>query len=307
MGDLTLHRLSRIAWELARSQHWVIAHWQLADLGFSAKAIKHRVAKGRLRPVHRGVYAVGRPELTCEGRFMAAVLRCGPGAALSHISAGVLWRILNGGMWRGVATGPIHVSLHAAVVRQPPGIRVHRRRSLTESDLTTHRGIPTTTSTRTLIDLGTVLSQKQLEAAVNEADVLDLIDPETLRADLERRKGQPGTRPLRALLDRATYRMTETELERRFLRLVKRAGLPLPETQVQLAGRVDFHWPSVGLVVETDGWRYHRTPARQAADNRRMQAHAAGRTAVRVSHYEVRHEAERVEGLLSDLVRRRAA
>ena len=68
--------------------------------------------------------------------------------------------------------------------------------------------------------------------------------------------------------------MTETELERRFLRIVKRAGLPMPETQEQLAGRTDFHWSALGLVVETDGWRYHRTPARQARDNRRMQAHA---------------------------------
>ena len=102
--------------------------------------------------------------------------------------------------------------------------------------------------------------------------------------------------------------MTETELERRFLRIVKRSGLPLPETQQQLEGRTDFHWPALGLVVETDGWRYHRTPARQARDNRRMQAHAAaGRTAVRVSHYEIRHEEARVEAMLASLVGRQAA
>ena len=96
--------------------------------------------------------------------------------------------------------------------------------------------------------------------------------------------------------------MTESELERRFLRIVKRAGLPLPDTQEHLAGRTDFHWPGLGLVVETDGWRYHRTPGRQARDNRRMQAHAAaGRTAVRVSHYEVRYDEARVEALLASL------
>jgi len=141
----------------------------------------------------------------------------------------------------------------------------------------------------------------------------DLIDPETLRRDLERRKGQPGTRPLRALLEEATYRMTESELERRFLRIDRKAGLPLPETQERLAGRTDFkssdpsHAPELGLVVETDGWRYHRTPSRQARDNRRMQAHAAaGRTAVRFSHYEVRFEAGRVESVLVRLVERPA-
>jgi hypothetical protein len=81
------------------------------------------------------------------------------------------------------------------------------------------------------------------------------------------------------------------------------ACLPLPETQIQIGGRTDFHWPALGLVVETDGWRYHRTPAQQARDNRRMQAHAAaGRTAVRFSHYEVRYEAARLESILAGLI-----
>jgi hypothetical protein len=122
-----------------------------------------------------------------------------------------------------------------------------------------------------LIDLATILQAHRLEAAVNEAAVLDLVGPETLRARLEERKGQPGVRPLRTLLDRHTFRLTESELERRFLGIVRAAGLPLPETQAKLAGSTDFHWPLLGLVVETDGWRYHRTPSRQARDNRRMQ------------------------------------
>ena len=99
--------------------------------------------------------------------------------------------------------------------------------------------------------------------------------------------------------------MNSSELERRFLRIVKRAGLPLPETQDQLAGRTDFHWPDLGLVVETDGWRYHRTPSRQARDNRRMQRHLlARRTAVRFSHHEIRFESGRVEKTLFELARR---
>ena len=99
--------------------------------------------------------------------------------------------------------------------------------------------------------------------------------------------------------------MTESELERHFLRIVKRAGLPIPGTQEQLAGRTDFHWSALSLVVETDGWRYHRTPARQARDNRRIQEHAAnGRTAIRVSHYEIKREARRVERTLLEVARR---
>jgi very-short-patch-repair endonuclease len=302
MACITRQSLSKLVWSLARRQHGVIARWQLMELGASRAWIEHRIAKGRLHPVHRGVYAVGRPELTQEGHWMAAVLRCGPDAYLSHLSAAAHWQI------RRPPRGPIDISLIAAVFRQPPGIRVHRRPSLVATDLTTHEGIPITTPIRTLIDLATRLSARELEAAVNESDKLDLVDPESLRSALDERSGQPGVAKLRKLLDRHTFRLTDSELERRFLRIVRRAGLPLPETQVKLAGRVDFHWPKLGLVVETDGWRYHRTPAQQAKDNRRMQAHAAaGRSAVRISHYEIRHEADRVTRLLADLVRRKAA
>jgi very-short-patch-repair endonuclease len=289
--------LAKSVWSLARLQHGVIARWQLLDLGASRSWIGHRIATGRLHPIHRGVYAVGRPQLTRAGRFMAAVLACGPDAVLSHISAAAHWKIRQAG-----PTTPIHTSLRAAVVRRPKGIAVHRTRTLADGDITTHDGIPITSPARTLIDLATVLGPKQLEAAVNEADVLDLTDPETLRGELDEHKGQPGVRPLRALLDRHTYRLTESELERRFLRIVRDAGLPLPDTQEQLAGRTDFHWPELGLVVETDGWRYHRTPSRQARDNRRMQQHAlAGRTAVRFSHYEIRYESRRVAAAMRAL------
>ena len=234
---------------------------------------------------------------------MAAVLACGHGAVLSHISAATHWKIR-----QPRPTAAIHTSLQAAVVRRPAGIKVHRTRTLADRDLTFHRGIPITTPARTLIDLASVLGPIELEAAVNEADVLDLIDPETLRAELEERRGQPGVRPLRAVLDRHTFRLTESELERRFLRIVREAGLPLPDTQQHLAGRTDFHWPELGLVVETDGWRYHRTPSKQARDNRRMQRHAiSGRTALRFSHHEVRYESGRVGATLRALARRATA
>jgi very-short-patch-repair endonuclease len=297
MTPVTLHSL---AWELARRQHWVVTHAQLVELGFTDDAIRWRLAEGRLHRVHRGVYAVGRPQLSQAGRFMAAVLRCGGDACLSHISAGAHWKIR-----QAAPTAPIHTSLRAAFSRRPPGIKAHRRPNLPPEEVTTHDGIPITTPARTLIDLATVLGRNQLEAAVNEADVRDLIDPETLRGELDEHKGQPGVRPLRALLDRHTYRLTESELERRFLRIVRDAGLPLPDTQEQLAGRTDFHWPELNLVVETDGWRYHRTPSRQARDNRRMQQHAlAGRTAVRFSHYEVNFDARRVQATLAAVARR---
>jgi hypothetical protein len=153
-----------------------------------------------------------------------------------------------------------HVSISCGGVRSETGIVIHRRSGL-EDDVTRCSGIPVTTPIRTLLGIATPLPMPALEAAVNEADKLNLVDPERLRADLETPSGQHGVRPLRALLDRATFTLTDSELERRFLRIARRAGLPKPRTQARVNGfRVDFYWPELGLVVETDGLRYHRTP-----------------------------------------------
>src|SRR5690242_21849244 len=109
------------AWKLARRQHWVITRAQLLALGFSSEAIKHRIERGRLNPVRRGVYAVGRPSLTQHGRWMAAVLSCGDGAVLSHSSAAALWRM--GPERRSV----IELSLPSLSRRRRPGLRIYRR------------------------------------------------------------------------------------------------------------------------------------------------------------------------------------
>ena len=232
---------------------------------FTRAAIKHRIAKGRLHVVGRGVYAVGRPELTQFGRWMAAVLSIGPEAVLSHASAAALWGIAK---QRGNA---IHVSVPSHLRRScSRGVTIHRRRELSA---TTHRGIPTTTPTDTLIDVATQTTHDVLEQAINDADKLDVVDPETLREAVvaERR---PGAATVRAVLDR--FSPTDSPLEREFLRIVRAAGLPRPMTQARVGGfLVDFFWPELGLVVETDGLRYHRTPAQQARDRLRDQAHAA--------------------------------
>ncbi len=157
-----------------------------------------------------------------------------------------------------------------------------------------------------MIDLAAVLEVRRLEAAVNAADKLSLIDPEALRAEVEKRPQARGMGRLRELLDRETFALTESELERRFMRLVRRAGLPRPETGVMLNGfRVDFYWREFGLVVETDGLRYHRTATQQARDRRRDQAHAVGGvTTLRFTHQQVVNGAEWVERTLVAVARR---
>jgi very-short-patch-repair endonuclease len=272
----------------------------MADFGLTRKAIEHRVAAGRLHKVHAGVYAVGRPRLTQHGRWAAAVLCCGPDAALSHEDAGRLWQITP------VRRSQIQVSVPRGNPRDRPGIVVHRRRTF---DVTEHLGIPVTTPVFTVVDLAPRLPPREVEAAINEADKLGLVSPVELRRQLDDMPRIPGLKVVRSLLDRDTFVLTDSELERYFLPIARVAGLAQPETGVWLHGfKVDFHWPELGLVVETDGLRYHRTPAQQAGDRRRDQTlAAAGLTVLRFTHWQVRHEPRHVRATLVAVARRRGS
>lgn len=229
---------------------------------------------------------------------MAAVLSCGSRAVLSHRSAATLWGISL------PSPAVIEISVPFASPRERPGIDVHRRPKLRATDITERRRIPVTAPIRTMIDIAHGLDSRLLERAINEADRLDLVDPESLCAALAEYPGQKGVGPLRALLGDRIFRLTDSELERRFLRLVERMRLPLPATQQQVNGyRVDFFWPDLGLVVETDGLRYHRTPAQQVRDRRRDQAHtAAGMAHLRFTHAQVRYEPAYVMATIKETV-----
>lgn len=290
---------SEIARRLVARQHGVVTRRQLLELGLSVRGIEHRLATGRLHLLVRGVYAVGRPEIGRDGHWMAAVLACGPGSVLSHGSAAALW-----GFGRERA-GKVDVSVPFRSFNQPRQVRIHRRYGLRPADRAKVRSIPLTAPVRTLLDLATQLDASGLERAVNEADRLDLVSPEELRDALGDYRGERGVGRLRQLLDRRTFRLTDSELERRFLPLVDAAGLPRPLTRQSVNGfEVDFFWPDLGLVVETDGLRYHRTPAQQARDRLRDQTHAvAGMTPLRFTHAQVRFEADHVRDTLGAIAR----
>jgi very-short-patch-repair endonuclease len=290
------------AWRLARRQHGVVAREQLLRLGYSESAIEHRVADARLHRVRHGVYSVGRPELSRHGEWMAAVLSCRPAAVLSHRSAAELWEIVP------VRGRPVHVSVLAHSGRRRCDLVVHRRPDLEPPDLAEHHGIPVTTVLCTLIDIARDLARDELAAAINEADRRSLADPDTLRNGLETAPRRPGRRVLREVLDRRTFRLTDSRLERLFLAITDQAGLPRPETARRLNGfKVDFYWPELGLVVETDGLRYHRTPAQQARDRVRDQVLAAsGLTVLRFTHGQVRFERAHVAGTLAAVAERLA-
>jgi predicted transcriptional regulator of viral defense system len=187
---------------LAAGQHGVVTRAQLLALGLSSDAIEYRLRRGRLHQVGRGVYAVGRPQLTRHGTLIAAVLSCGAEAVLSHESAGELWGI------RGRRLGPVEVTLPRSD-RTRPGVRVHRR-VIEPHERTRRHAIPVTSPVRTLVDLAHRLDPHALERAVNEADRLDLVDPDRLRTALEALGARRGVAGLRALLDRRTFTLTDS-------------------------------------------------------------------------------------------------
>lgn len=282
-----------------RAQHGVVSRSQLRALGFTSRAIEHRIAAGRLHPLWRGVYAVGRPQVGRRGLLMAATLSCGPEALLSHRSAAELWGIAR-------PSAGIDVMVPHSSYRRRPGIRVHRRVELGPEHRRCIDGIPVTDVVSTLVDLASCVPEWQAERALNEADRLDLVDLEALHAGIGRLPPRQGMACLRRLL--GCDALTDSGLERKFLALVRAAGLPTPDTQAWVSGyRVDFFWPQLGLVAEADGWRYHRTPGDQTTDHQRDQAHAAaGLTTLRFSEWQIRHAPTEVTKRLASVAGRLA-
>jgi very-short-patch-repair endonuclease/predicted transcriptional regulator of viral defense system len=287
-------------WALVKRQHGVIAHRQLRELGLGRSSIRWRVKSGRLHPVRRGVYAVGRPETSPHGRWIAALLACGRGAVLSHGSAAALWGF--GSEPRGL----VEVSLPAGMRSRRPGIRVHRRARLGPDQVAEHEGVPVTAPIRTLIDQATRLAPGQLERAVNEADKLERVRADALYAALDSHSSEPGVGALRRLLDPLHFRLSDSELEKAMRPLAKRAGLPVPETKAWVNEyEVDFFWPELGIVVEADGLRYHRTASQQRRGLERDQAHiAAGLWPLRFSHWQIAREPAYVRKILRQVAAR---
>jgi hypothetical protein len=259
--------------ELGRRQHGVVGRAQLMALGLSRAEIDGRVRRKSLHRVHQGVYAVGHTSLTRDARFMAAVLACGEGAALSHLSAAVLWGMLDD---RGQK---VHVT--AEKERSCAGVIVHRARL--QGERLRRAGITVTTPARTLIDLADVIPRRLLERAMDEADYLRLDC-----TGLAPRQGRSGSRTLASVLavhDIGTTR-TRSELEERFLALCDSHGIPRPRVNFHIEGyECDFAWREERLIVETDGGAAHGTRrARERDPIRDAELQLAGWTVFRITY-----------------------
>ena len=293
-----------IAW-IAERQHGAISLPQLLALGLGGRAVRDRVAARRLHRLHRGVYAVGHPRLTSNGRWMAAVLACGPDAVLSHRDAAALWGI------RGSSRAAIDVTTPRRGGRSLSGIDVHRTRRLQPQDVTEIDGIPCTAVARTLLDLAEVVNRRQVERACDQAELERLLDASALDAVLARALGRRGAPVLRAILDEYAIgqTITRSEMEERFLALCDCAGLPRPEVNVWLdlpsGGRAqaDFLWREQRLIVETDGRAAHGTRGAFEHDRRRDQRLVlAGWRVIRVTWRQLTRETEELARILLTLL-----
>ncbi len=168
----------------------------LDALGLTGAAVRHRARTARLHRVHRGVYSLVPPKLlTREGRYLAAVLACGPGAVLSHRSAAALHGLRDWGHTM------IEVTVPGRSNRHHDGILVHRSTTLTDKDVTVENRIPCTTVARTQLDLAEVVTRRQLERAFDQAEVMEVFDVRALNDQIERNPTRPAAKIVRSVLE----------------------------------------------------------------------------------------------------------
>jgi very-short-patch-repair endonuclease len=261
--------------ELARRQWGVVTREQLIASGLGTRGISAWVEGGRLRRLHRGVYAYGHDRLRREGYWLAAVLTCGPGARLSHRSGAALWEM------RGSGSASIDVTVPSRAGRiRRKGIRVHRSGRLGPDEVTVKDGIPVTTVARTLLDLADVVDPQALRRAVTEAEYRHLYDHAAVIAVVESNPGRRTKKLLKAATEGKLHR-TRSPLEDRFLRFKDRHQVEEPDCNAWIEGHeVDFLWRRVGLAVELDGLAEHGT--REAVRRDRRKDRALWRAGVRV-------------------------
>jgi very-short-patch-repair endonuclease len=282
---------------LAARQYGHVTRAQLLELGLTKAAIDARVRRAPLVSIHAGVYAIGPRRDDPLARAAAAVLACGPGAALSHSSAASLWEITK--RWHF----PLEVTHQRQ--RERPGIRTHTCRVLRRSDICVHLGIRVTSPARTVLDIAPMTPEKALRRAVNDLRHRGQLHLGTLAELLDRCPKHPGVTVLRPYLEHPAG-PTRSEFEDAFLAFAARHHLPQPQVNVKLNGYlVDALFPDQMLIVELDGWEFHSDRTAFETDRERdAVALEAGYATVRITWERLngvaRTEAARLRRILRD-------
>jgi very-short-patch-repair endonuclease len=258
-------------------------------------------ASGRLHQFFHSAYAVGHRHLTRHGHYMAAVLAAHPKAVISHKSAGWLWGLLS--------NPPTEIHVTAPTRRhRKASFRLHFA-PLVDEDVAACEGLPVTAVSRTLLDLAAELSFGRLERAVEQADRLELLDLRPIDSLLTRVSGHRGVRRLRHALGiyRPDGRFTRSKLERRFLDLLREAGLPLPLTNCFIEGyELDAYWPEERFAVELDTYDFHGSRAAFERDPiRHEELKLAGIEMIRVTGHRLDRNPGEVARSIAELLNQR--
>lgn len=250
----------RVVALLANQQHGLVTRRQLLDAGLSAQEIRTRVEKGVLIPVYRGIYRVGHVAPSREADCLAAVLACGDGSLLAGQAAGHLIEVIRGSIPPAEVIAPWD--------RRIPGLFTRRCRNLTAADRWSFNAIPVLSPARCLVDLAASLSPYALGKACHEAGYRYRTRPRQVGEVLQRVPNSKGSRDLRRILGGEPIVLSK--LEKAFLELLRREGLPLPLTNRPASGRrVDCRWPEHRLTVELDSYTFHNSRHSWEADRRR--------------------------------------
>ena len=290
----------------AAQQHGVVSRAQLAELGVSTDATRKRVSSGRWHRVHPGVFAIGHAPLTRDGHYMAAVLACGPGAALSHRSAADKLGL------RFTHRSRIDIISARRPGRRLKGIDAHTSRTLLRRDVKKVDRIPCTSVARTLLDLAAILPRRVIERAIDEAELLQLLDATAIQDVLDRTHKHKGNATLRSILDDHFPGTTPTrnDLEEAFLAICDKARLPRPEVNAwipiePIGYSADFLWRPNRLIAETDGRDTHTIQRAFEHDRRRdQQLMLAGYRVVRFPRRQVFEDPASVDATLRGLLKR---
>jgi very-short-patch-repair endonuclease len=291
----------RRVYDLAASQHGLATRQQLLNLGFSARTIAARIESGRYRAIHRGVYLLG-PVAPPGAVELAAVLAYGGGTYASHHTAAALRRLP-----LPAQPASVHVTVVGRNARSRRGIAVHRVGSLEADERQILDGIPTTTPARTVLDLAAALDRDDLEHLLAEAQGRNRSTLDQLDTLIDRYPRRRGTRRLRSLLEQGDPARTRACSERRLLALIRRAGLPAPETNTILHGHeVDFLWRRERVVVEVDGHAWHASrPARERDALRDQELVMRGYLVLRVTWFQITRRPEALVARLAAVLAQR--
>lgn len=259
--------IDRVVAELANRQGGAVSRSQLIDIGVTRGQIQHRIARRRWEPIRKLGYRVLPAE--GSGDLLRSAVALLPSAVVSHHSAASLHG------FPAISVPAPHVTVHTRTTHEYPDVVVHRCHDLRDADVTTVEGLPVTAPERTVVDLAALLSRKHLAFVARQLLDAQVIVPTRLAsvAGLVARRGKPGTKKMRLVLEQLEIGDPGSPLEHRGRRLLAESGLagfrsefPLPWAPHR---RFDDAYPDQRLAIEWDSFRHHGERDAFESDRRR--------------------------------------